>query len=137
MREPLDNPSPVARGSGPASDGLSLVATRTPPAEVEALETTPTPTASDAAAATDDEYVRRPPAVRSPDELAVTPPARLRPTTDEGIPAVLRPRRAVSTPGAGAEDEDGAVVTPAVELTNSYDGPEERSARRERLDMHR
>jgi hypothetical protein len=137
VREPFTSPSALAHGSGPGSDGLSLVATRTPPAEVGAQETTPTRRASDATAATDHEYVRRPPAVQSAGELAVTPPARLRPTTDERIPAVLRPRRAVSTPGAGAEDQDGAVARPPGELADGYDGLEERLARRERLDMHR
>ena len=137
MREPLDSPSALARGSGPANDALSVAPPRTPPAEVEALETTRTRRASDAAAATDDEYVPRPAAVQSPGELAVTPPARLGSMASEAIPAVVRPPRANGLPEAAAEDQYGAVARPSIELSDAYGGLEESLARRERLDMHR
>ena len=136
VREPLDSPSALARGSGPGSDGLSLVPTRTPPAEVEALETTPTRRASDAAAATDDQYVRRPPAVQSAGELAVTPPARVGSMASEAIPAVVRPPRSPSLGTVGDQGEGGETVV-RVGVNDTFDDPQERSRRRERLDMHR
>jgi len=136
VREPFGSPSAVARGSGPANDALSVAAPRTPPAEVGDLVTTPTRRASDTAAATDDEYVPRPATVQSPGELAVTPPARVGSMASEAIPAVVIPPRSPGPGTVGDQGEGGRTVV-RVGVNDTFDDPQERSRRTERLDMHR